>query len=74
MLAPVIVLLVVLGFFAGAYGALVGLGGGIILVPVLSIWLGVPIKTAVGIGETREEEREIRGFPCAIYGMDVRPR
>lgn len=49
MLAPVIVLLVVLGFVAGAYGALVGLGGGIILVPVLSIWLGLPIKTAVGI-------------------------
>ena len=49
MLTPVIVLLVLLGFFAGAYGALVGLGGGIILVPVLSIWLGLPIKTAVGI-------------------------
>jgi len=49
MLAPVVILLLVLGFFAGAYGALVGLGGGIILVPVLSIWLGVPIKTAVGI-------------------------
>lgn len=32
------------------------------------------IKTAVGIGETREDEREIRGFPCAIYGMDVRAR
>jgi hypothetical protein len=49
MLAPVILLLVALGFFAGAYGALVGLGGGIILVPVLSLWLGLPIKTAVGI-------------------------
>lgn len=49
MLAPVVILLLVLGFFAGAYGALVGLGGGVILVPVLSIWLGVPIKTAVGI-------------------------
>lgn len=49
MLASVILFLLVLGLVAGTYGALVGLGGGIILVPVLSIWLGLPIKTAVGI-------------------------
>lgn len=49
MLTSVILFLVVLGLLAGTYGALVGLGGGIILVPVLSIWLGLPIKTAVGI-------------------------
>lgn len=49
MLAPVVILLLVLGFLAGAYGALVGLGGGVILVPVLSIWFGLPIKTAVGV-------------------------
>ncbi len=49
MLTPVILLLILLGLFAGAWGALVGLGGGIILVPVLSLWFGLPIKTAVGI-------------------------
>jgi len=27
----------------------VGLGGGVILVPVLSLWLGLPIKTAAGV-------------------------
>lgn len=49
MLAPVILFLVLLGLIAGAYGALVGLGGGIILVPVLSIWFGLPMMSAVGI-------------------------
>ena len=49
MLTPIIFFLILLGLFAGAWGALVGLGGGIILVPVLSLWFGLPIKTAVGI-------------------------
>lgn len=44
-----IVILFLLGLFAGTFGALVGLGGGIILVPVLSLWLDVPITQAVGI-------------------------
>jgi hypothetical protein len=44
-----IVILFLLGLFAGTFGALVGLGGGIILVPVLSLWFGLPITQAVGI-------------------------
>ncbi|MDP3541733.1 MAG: sulfite exporter TauE/SafE family protein [Elusimicrobiota bacterium] len=38
---------VVAGAAAGTLGALVGLGGGIIIVPVLSLFLGVPIHQAV---------------------------
>lgn len=40
-----LVLLVALG--AGAFGALLGVGGGLILVPVLTLFLGVEIKLAV---------------------------
>lgn len=29
------------------------------------------IKTAVALGEARVEERDIRGFPCAVYAMDL---
>jgi hypothetical protein len=32
---------------AGGFGALVGIGGGLIIVPVLTVLLGVPIKTAI---------------------------
>ncbi|HKZ52707.1 MAG TPA: sulfite exporter TauE/SafE family protein [Candidatus Acidoferrales bacterium] len=49
MLTPVVLLLVALGVLAGTFGALVGLGGGVIIVPVLSLLLDLPIKTAVGI-------------------------
>ena len=37
-----------LGMGAGAFGALFGVGGGVILVPVLTLWLGVPMPAAVG--------------------------
>lgn len=33
--------------FAGFIGALVGIGGGLILVPILSVYLGVPIHVAI---------------------------
>ncbi len=48
MIGPFLLLLL-LGLVAGTFGALVGLGGGIILVPVLSLWLGLPITVAVGV-------------------------
>ncbi len=48
MIGPFLMLLL-LGLVAGTFGALVGLGGGIILVPVLSLWLGLPITVAVGV-------------------------
>lgn len=40
-------LLVAIGFSAGLLGALMGLGGGIIVVPALTQLLGVPFRTAV---------------------------
>lgn len=49
MLVPMVLLLIGLGVVAGTFGALVGLGGGVIVVPVLTLWLGLPIETAVGI-------------------------
>jgi len=34
---------------AGAFGALVGIGGGLIIVPLLAIGLGVPTHVAIGV-------------------------
>ena len=34
---------------AGAFGALVGVGGGIIIVPLLTLFLGVPVHEAVAV-------------------------
>lgn len=34
---------------AGTFGAVVGVGGGIILVPLLTLFLGVPVPTAVAV-------------------------
>src|SRR5271168_4752435 len=41
-------LLVVLGFFAGLLGALTGIGGGILLAPILALHFGIPIREAIG--------------------------
>ncbi len=41
-------LLVVLGFFAGLLGALTGIGGGVLLTPVLALHFGIPIRSAIG--------------------------
>jgi hypothetical protein len=42
------VLLLVLGFFAGLLGALTGIGGGILLTPILALHFGIPIRQAIG--------------------------
>jgi hypothetical protein len=42
------VLLLVLGFFAGLLGSLTGIGGGIILTPILALHFGIPIRQAIG--------------------------
>lgn len=42
-----VVLLTVAGFMGGTFGSMVGLGGGIFVVPVLVLFLGVPIHGAV---------------------------
>lgn len=41
-------LLVVVGFFAGLLGALTGIGGGVLLTPILALHFGVPIRQAIG--------------------------
>ncbi|HET8777516.1 MAG TPA: sulfite exporter TauE/SafE family protein [Candidatus Limnocylindria bacterium] len=42
-------LLFLSGLVAGAFGGLLGLGGGIVIVPVLTIGFGVPITAAAGV-------------------------
>ncbi len=37
-----------LGAFAGSVGALTGIGGGLIITPVLTLAFGVPIHQAIG--------------------------
>src|ERR1700735_2101712 len=41
-------LLLVLGFLAGLLGALTGIGGGVILTPILALHFGIPIREAIG--------------------------
>ena len=45
-------LLLVLGLLAGGIGALAGIGGGIIITPVLAMYLGVPMHQAIGVSLT----------------------
>jgi hypothetical protein len=42
-----IIALVIVAVAAGLLGSMLGVGGGIILVPVMSLFLGVPLKTAI---------------------------
>src|SRR5271156_5559612 len=44
----VTLLLVLLGFFAGLLGALTGIGGGVLLTPILALHFGIPIRQAIG--------------------------
>src|ERR1700690_2994426 len=41
-------LLVLLGFFAGLLGAITGIGGGILVSPILALYFGIPIRQAIG--------------------------
>ena len=42
------VLLAVVGFVAGVLGALTGIGGGVLLTPILALHFGIPIREAIG--------------------------
>ena len=42
-------LLIVLGCAAGAFGALAGVGGGVIITPVLALYFHLPIHQAIGV-------------------------
>jgi len=44
----VTVLLVIFGFCAGLLGALTGIGGGVLLTPILTLHFGIPIRQAIG--------------------------
>lgn len=44
-----ILLLVVGGIGAGLFGSLLGLGGGVLIVPLLTLGAGLPIREAVGV-------------------------
>src|SRR5258706_11119254 len=37
------------GVVAGVFGSLLGLGGGILIVPLLSLGFGLPVREAVGV-------------------------
>lgn len=41
------ILLALVGFVGGAFGSMVGLGGGIFIIPCLSLFLDVPIHSAI---------------------------
>ena len=43
-------IVIALGFAAGTLGALLGLGGGIFLVPALTWIFGLPVRQAAGVG------------------------
>lgn len=43
------IMLLITGFFAGIFGALLGLGGGVIIIPILTILFDLPIQTAIGV-------------------------
>jgi uncharacterized protein len=45
---PTELLLILSGLLAGAFGALLGLGGGLLIVPILTFGFGVPITAAIG--------------------------
>ncbi|MFH0915817.1 MAG: sulfite exporter TauE/SafE family protein [bacterium] len=42
-----VILLAAMGFVGGAFGSMVGLGGGVFIIPVLTLFLGVPIHNAI---------------------------
>lgn len=42
-------LMLVAGVAAGAFGSLLGLGGGVLIVPLLTLGFGLPLREAVGV-------------------------
>ncbi len=40
-------LVLLVGLVVGAFGAMLGIGGGVLLIPLLTVFFGVPIKTAI---------------------------
>ena len=49
MTLAAVLLLMLIGLAAGAFGALAGVGGGIIVTPLLAIYFGLPMHQAIGV-------------------------
>ena len=49
MTIAAMLLLVAIGFLSGGFGALAGVGGGIIVTPLLAIYFGLPMHQAIGV-------------------------
>src|SRR5215510_999113 len=43
------IVLAVIGFLVGGFGALAGIGGGVILAPLVAIYYGLPMHQAIGV-------------------------
>ena len=41
--------LVAIGFFTGGFGAIAGVGGGVIITPLLIVYFGLPMQQAIGV-------------------------
>jgi len=44
----VVILIFIIGLLVGALGSMLGIGGGVLLIPLLTGLFGIPIKTAIG--------------------------
>jgi uncharacterized protein len=44
-----ILILITIGAVAGSFGALVGVGGGVVITPILAMYFGLPIHQAIGV-------------------------
>jgi uncharacterized membrane protein YfcA len=42
-----ILLILLVGLVVGSFGAMLGIGGGVLLIPILTVFFAVPIKTAI---------------------------
>ena len=49
MTLAAMLLLIFIGLLAGGFGALAGVGGGIIITPLLAIYFGLPMHQAIGV-------------------------
>ena len=49
MTVTAFLILVAIGFFVGGFGALAGIGGGVILAPLVALYYGLPMHQAIGI-------------------------
>jgi uncharacterized membrane protein YfcA len=49
MTASALLVLMLIGFLVGGFGALAGIGGGVILAPLVALYYGVPMHQAIGV-------------------------